>query len=685
MPTVRLTSGIFRVCTAIAAAVFLFPAFSQAATVSQSSFDQELSLLDINNLPKSRITAMREAYKKAEDAYKDGKISEGDRIVKSSLKGYPLKVWLDYYRLAYNFDKVSFDEVFSFIQKSGHAELSRLLKDSYAVYLSDNRDYPALSKLIGPKEFDENKITNLSFTQKIHLCRFYEANWPLNQVNEDALRFATRLYLDLGNRPTSCAPFMRRFDKEGYLADTLIMKRFEKAYVSSRHEKTVKALSEVLQRKEFKDRVNVLLDLYENPEEYSKLENDSEDHHRAAVLAFRRYASLSPRSARNEMKAFIRKYEPSEVEILEIYRTFAAELLGRSFDRSDVRWVDENLPVLAWTDALKEQRLRRAVYFGQWDNVYLMTDYLPADIKNKVNWLYWRARAAKELGRADEAKVLFAKVAADRSFFGFYAAQETGTECAFNYRKIDGNFSFPKDIADNKAAVRFFELYAMNDNNADYEWREIAVNSPEKEAMVMAQWALQSGNFRYAIDYVIKSGNWDALDYRFPLAYRDLYEKASAESGVSLSFLYGISRQESMLNHKIRSYAGAVGLMQLMPSTAKLIARKEKRDDYKGPSSLIDPATNISYGSTYIKWMLERFDNNRILAAAAYNAGPNRIPRWRSDDGLKRDAAVFVESIPFAETRGYVQNVLLYDSIYNYLLTGKAAPFLTDAERKMSY
>ena len=200
----------------------------------------------------------------------------------------------------------------------------------------------------------------------------------------------------------------------------------------------------------------------------------------------------------------------------------------------------------------------------------------------------------------------------------------------------------------------------------------------------MAQWALQTGNISYAIDFVVSSGRWDALDYRFPIAYRDYYEHFSKETNVPLSFLYGVSRQESMLNHSIRSWAGAVGLMQVMPGTARQIAKKEKWK-FGGTNTLTDPETNIKYGSTYLRWMLDRFDNNRILAAAAYNAGPNRIPRWRSHDGVYRDVAMFVECIPFNETRKYVQNVILYDSIYNFLLTGQKGELIHPHELSYAY
>lgn len=644
-----------------------------------------LSLDYFDRLPKSRISQMREAYVQAQNAFKRGDEVLGFKIQKEQLKGYPLNIWLTYYYLGYNIRPEKFESALKFINSKEQVELSELLKERYARYLSDEHDYQRLSLLVGDKPFDETKLTYLTFNQKSQICRFYEANWPLNKVNEEAISFATRIYLDLSKKPVACNALMSLFDAKGYLTDKLRLKRYENAYVLRYYQDTTKSLANSLERTSFKERVKAQMELYDEPNTlFDKITGNSEQEHRTAVLAFKRYANLSPVAARNDLNKFIEHYAPSETELVDIYQIFASSFLGRAYELEDVQWVDKNLPALAWNDKLKEQRLRRAIYFAQWDNVYVLIDHLPADVRNDINWRYWKGRAAYELGKSAEANEILGAVAKDRSFFGFYAAQTLKADYAFNYLKIDPKFSFPMDIAHNKAAVRFLELYALDDDNAIYEWREIAKRAPEREAMVMAQWALQTGNVRYAIDFVVSSQRWDALDYRFPLAYRNLFEHFSKESSVPLSFLYGISRQESMLNHQIKSWAGAVGLMQVMPGTAKDIAKKEKWK-FKGVSSLTDPETNIRYGSTYLKWMLEKFDNNRVLAAAAYNAGPGRIPQWRSKDGIYRDAAMYIECIPFEETRKYVQNVLLYDAIYDFLLTGKKGSLMRSSELTYVY
>lgn len=177
--------------------------------------------------------------------------------------------------------------------------------------------------------------------------------------------------------------------------------------------------------------------------------------------------------------------------------------------------------------------------------------------------------------------------------------------------------------------MRFFEFRALKDSNAAIEWREIAKTGTNDEAMLMAEWALSTGNISYAISSVVAGQRWSALDYRFPKPFLNLYQKYSSYTNVPISFLYGISRQESMLNPDIKSPVGAVGLMQLMPGTAKMVSRKNNWS-YSGTGDLVVPENNIRLGSAYLRDMLDRFDNNRILAAAAYNAGPGRINIWKS-------------------------------------------------------
>jgi len=214
------------------------------------------------------------------------------------------------------------------------------------------------------------------------------------------------------------------------------------------------------------------------------------------------------------------------------------------------------------------------------------------------------------------------------------------------------------------------------------EWRSATRNYNEQQwitaAHVVQQWGWHNG----VITSMIRAKYWDDIDLRFPLAFQEHFETNAQETGVPIHLLYAVARQESALSHDVTSPAGAKGLMQLMPATAKQTARKNNVR-YRNSNDLFKPATNIMLGSRYYKEMLQRFGNNRILASAAYNAGPHRVDRWLKETENKLPFDAWIETIPFKETRGYVQNVLAFSMIYAHHL-GNHERILSETEKKQS-
>ncbi|MDA0979172.1 MAG: lytic transglycosylase domain-containing protein, partial [Proteobacteria bacterium] len=181
-----------------------------------------------------------------------------------------------------------------------------------------------------------------------------------------------------------------------------------------------------------------------------------------------------------------------------------------------------------------------------------------------------------------------------------------------------------------------------------------------------ARLALRWGWYKAAIQSMIDAANddaehWNQLDFRFPVAYRDNFLAHAQRANIPVPWSMAIARQESAFMPDARSGAGALGLMQLLPSTAQLVARGIGVS-YSDNTRLWEPDLNIKLGSHYLGSMLRRFNNNRILASAAYNAGPGRVDRWL-DPTIPFD--VWIEVIPFSETRGYVQNILMFSTIYS--------------------
>ena len=651
-----------------------------AASPSIPLYDKSFSFVDAS---PAAVSSYRDTYMQAKQAFKDGEFEKG-RVLQSSLpKDYPLNLWLDYFYLSREPSTAKFNDVMRFIKENKQQELSRLLRNTYVHYLASRGQYTLVDKLLPKKPFDEN--AKLTSSQKALMCRFYESKWQNGKGSEDAVAFASKLYLQLGRQPSDCNGLFAIWNSRGYLTDRIKLEKFERAYIQKSYRQTTNSLASSLSSSSFASRVNEHMKYYSDPLSiFDSLSVNSKADKRIAVLAFKRFAKQKPSKAANLYSTFVSRFKPSEIEAIDIKKILAENLLSRGRPLSDVKWVDKNLPAVGWTENIKEQRLRRAIWFGQWETVYKLLQSMNKEFVSQTNWKYWLGRSVYELGHRSKGREILAEVATDRSFFGFLAAQFLDEDLPFNEQTISRWVSWPGTVEDDPAVIRFFELYGMDDGDAVFEWREIAKNSDDDVAMLMAEWALRQGNTAYAIDSVVSSGRWDALAYRFPIVYFDIYKKQSKEQGVSLSFMYGISRQESMLNPSIRSPVGAVGLMQLMPGTAKMVSR-QRSWNYNGTQDLVIPSNNVRLGAAYLRDMLDKFGNNRILAAAAYNAGPGRVVRWESKDGIKRDAAMYVENIPFAETRKYVQNVLLYDAIYQKLLTGKEGALLYANEINYNY
>jgi len=223
------------------------------------------------------------------------------------------------------------------------------------------------------------------------------------------------------------------------------------------------------------------------------------------------------------------------------------------------------------------------------------------------------------------------------------------------------------------------ELYIIGDElAARREWHHAISSMSDEQISIAGKRAESWGWHRDGIQAMIQVRHWDDIQLRVPLAYQEHVDIAARATAISPHLVFAIARQESAFIADARSSAGALGLMQLMPATAQQTATRAGMRVTN--HDLLQPETNITLGSRYLSQLLNEFNGNRILAAAAYNAGPTRVRQWLSKDtqnSLPFD--IWIETIPFGETRGYVQNVLAYSVIYGYRL-GDVKPFITEGE-----
>ena len=236
------------------------------------------------------------------------------------------------------------------------------------------------------------------------------------------------------------------------------------------------------------------------------------------------------------------------------------------------------------------------------------------------------------------------------------------------------------ELAARPALLRVRELlYHGQEFDASREWWRATRNLSETEWLAAGHLAHRWGWHYQAILAMVKASRWDEIDTRFPILHRQPFEAQAGRQGLPVQLMLALARQESAFRPEALSPAGARGLMQLMPATARDVARLHDIP-YRSESQLFEPDLNIALGTSYYRDMLDRFQDNRILATAAYNAGPGRVQSWLTASGGRLPFDAWIETIPFTETRNYVQNVLTFSAIYAHRL-GTAERILSPRER----
>jgi soluble lytic murein transglycosylase len=315
-------------------------------------------------------------------------------------------------------------------------------------------------------------------------------------------------------------------------------------------------------------------------------------------------------------------------------------------------------------DSVKAWRIRVALSEQNWPNVLTAIQALDESEKESEKWQYWLARAYLETGEVEQAQLLFSELSQHRSFYGYMAADKVNSMYQLSDRPVDISPQKITELANQKEFQVASELKNL-DRTTEAKlqwWHAVGQLDNNTEIITAAKLARQWDWDEVAIFTIAKAKYWDDIELRFPLSYADKVHQNSEKQKLNPAILFGLIRRESAFNERARSPAGARGLMQIMPQTARNIAR-QFNERWRGNNSLYNPVTNLKYGSYYYQKLLDQFDGHYALALAAYNAGPHRVKKWLPESG-SMPADIWIETIPFHETRDYVRTVIAYALIY---------------------
>ena len=312
-------------------------------------------------------------------------------------------------------------------------------------------------------------------------------------------------------------------------------------------------------------------------------------------------------------------------------------------------------------------RITAALRHGHWKHALAWINALSSERKNTERWRYWRAQALGQLGQDREAKALYAELAVNRSYYGFLAADQIQAPYRFNYTPVQAPGHGLQALSRQEAMMRTRELLWLDYRlDARREWRDFIRGADQATLQAAALLAQQWKWHAAAITAIARARLFDDIELRFPLAYVDEVDKQSKRYGVSPGIILAIIREESAFRADARSPAGAIGLMQIIPRTGRYIAKKLGLR-WKGNRSLYQPQINLRYGTFYVQHLRSRSNGNLVLSSVAYNAGMRQVKRWLPKTGSVA-ATIWIENIPFTETRNYVRRILEFIVVYEHRL-----------------
>ncbi|WP_429053854.1 transglycosylase SLT domain-containing protein [Aeromonas veronii] len=611
-------------------------------------------------------TADQTLYRQAYDAVRANDQARFQQI-RARLTHYPLLPYLDYYQLAFRPGAADYNDVTRFIRQHGDTPQSNRLERSYLTYLAQSQQWSQFLRFYPAKP----SSTDL-------LCMHYQALYYTGKPKE-ALQGAGKIWMSGQSRPDACSPLFQLWQASGQRTQEKIWQRMTLAF-EAENPNLIRHLGATL-GSGLQSYGDQMVTLFEQPAKAMNPAYFSSNPYSRKLLSLglTRYANQEPESVLRQLALFRSRFGLTQAEVKPVERAIARRLL---LDRSIAQrnWVDSTVKKLADPD-ITELRARLAIWELDWRGLSGWVKMMPMARQKEDRWRYWMARSLEVQGQQKPARDLYLETANLRGFYGFMAAQRTGVPYRIKNQSV-------KHVPDWRTAsqrwpflLRVRELLSMNEiAAARSEWIHNMDRNPVAQRIEFGHIALNQGWHELAILASIRAEAWDALDLRFPLPLKRTFSQMAQERTMNTSLLYAISRQESALYPLAQSPVGARGLMQLMPATAKETAGK-LGVPYRNEQQLFDPTMNIRLGSAYLKRLLDVYDGNRILAAAAYNAGPGRVKRWREQSDNK-PMDVWVESIPYKETRNYVQNVLSFDLIYQHKLQ---QPLRFMSERELNY
>lgn len=585
----------------------------------------------------------------ARDAFRTGDSAKVDALY-PRLSSTLYEPYVAYYALHMHLSTANPEVIRKFLARPADSPVYDKLRGEWLKQLADNQQWDAFT----------DEYPHLAHEDSELLCDSLEARRMVQP--RGAMIEARRLWSTGEADPEDCMPMFDAALAAGFIGENDVWVRIRKALEAGN----------VTLAKEFATRLpaqyapfSPMLDqAYANPGNFlaaANLAQAGPAERLVALFALRRLAKQSPDIALARWDKISADF--SEAEQLYFYGWLGYEGAHDQDDRA-LQWYKEakNSPLspiqLAW-------RTRAALRALNWREVIVSIDAMPPYQRQREAWRYWKGRALEALGWRNQAAALFRGLEDGYGYYDQLAANELAQRASTpGQHRADP--SIVLEVKTRPGIQRALALYRLAlYPEAAREWAWAIRNYDDKHLLAASEIAQRNGVYDRSIQAAEKTRKLHDFNLRYPTPYREELQAHVRDNDLDEAWVYGLMRQESRFAMHANSVVGASGLMQIMPATARWVARKMGLKHYHN-ALLTELGTNLKLGTYYLKSVLSRLDNNPVLASAAYNAGPNRADQWR-DAHRPLEGAIYIETIPFYETRDYVRKVMSNTAYYSRL------------------
>ncbi len=610
------------------------------------------------------VASQDDAFIAARKAYQTGNINQLTTYTKQ-LQQHVLASYVEYYQLRLQLRQADPATIKAFLAKYPNSVVADRLRSAWLINLGKQQQWSLFAEQY-PKLVNTN--TEL-------LC--YSLQQRLFANDKNVLIEARPLWFTENSMPNSCTPIFNALMASGSISTEDVWTRI-RLTLKAGNTNITKYINRHLPSDQALDLAK-LNSASKNPLRYLEQQQQNKIKTRAdRELALFAMLKLL-HSDTNQAVANWSKIKPQLPVAEQSY--FYGKLAYRAALRHDARalnWflkatkLDQSQPR---TDSQRAWKVRAALRSENWTALLESIDKLTVSEQQIDSWRYWKARALKETAKTSEANALFISLIPEYSFYGQLAREELGIELTIPAKLSQSSqeeITSMQQMPGIQRALLLFQLDLRSE--AVREWNWAIRGFTDTQLLTAAEVAYQHNIYDRAIHTAGRTTQQNGLHLHFLAPYRQQLQIALQQHPLDEALVYGLMHQESRFVANISSHAGAIGLMQVMPATAKWIANRLEMDDYHR-SLVVEIDTNLKLGSYYLEYVLGLFDDQPLLALAAYNAGPGRAKRWR--DARLLEGAIYAETIPYRETRDYVKKVLYNTMIYAKILEhGAQAPTL---------